>query len=161
MNKTIKQIADEIGVSKTAVRKKMTDEVKTKFVETVSGTIRIMPEGVDIIKSGFSTKTAQTKFVEVSTNKLPPVSGEVSTLITMLQTELEVKNEQIANLNKALLETTAALHDAQQTANAAQALHAGTMYKQLGSGGAQPEGTVEPAQQEQKQGLFARLFKKK
>ena len=41
MSKTIRQIADEIGVSKTAIRKKMTEEVKTKFSKTVSGIIYI------------------------------------------------------------------------------------------------------------------------
>lgn len=52
-------------------------------------------------------------------------------LIDMLKKELEIKNEQIRDLNKRLEESNAALVSAQQTAQAAQALHAGTIQKQI------------------------------
>lgn len=61
-----------------------------------------------------------------------------NTLISMLRQELdnknkqlEVKDRQIEELNLRLAESNAALVAAQQTAQAAQALHAGTMQKQL------------------------------
>ena len=47
----------------------------------------------------------------------------------MLQKELEIKNEQIKELNERLSECSAALMVAQQTAQAAQALHAGTIQQ--------------------------------
>lgn len=34
MSKTIKELADEFGVSKTAIRKKLTEEFRSKWVET-------------------------------------------------------------------------------------------------------------------------------
>ena len=62
-------------------------------------------------------------------------------LISMLQKELDRKNEQLSvkdkqieELNARLAEVSSALLAAQQTAAAAQALHAGTMKQQLLSG---------------------------
>ena len=64
-----------------------------------------------------------------------------TTLIAMLQGELDRKSEQLAvkdkqieELNARLAEVSSALVTAQQTAAAAQALHAGTMHQQLLSG---------------------------
>ena len=52
--------------------------------------------------------------------------------------ELEIKNKQIEELNARLAEVTSALTTAQQTAQAAQALHAGMIQQQLKSGEAAP-----------------------
>ena len=49
-----------------------------------------------------------------------------------------IKNKQIEELNARLAEVTSALTAAQQTAQAAQALHAGMMQQQLKSGEAAP-----------------------
>jgi predicted transcriptional regulator len=111
--KTIKQIADEIGVSKTAVRNKITPDMKTKFAETVCGVVFISDEGERLIKTAFSEKKPQSKFAVVSANKFPQVSSEVSTLISMLQKELDIKNEQIRELNARLAEANAVMQTAQ------------------------------------------------
>jgi hypothetical protein len=86
-------------------------------------------------------------------------------LIAMLQGELDRKSEQLAvkdkqieELNARLAEVSSALVTAQQTAAAAQALHAGTMHQQLLSGKAgadQPEHETEPVQ---KRSWFSRFF---
>ena len=93
--------------------------------------------------------------------------GETSedVLISMLQRELdrkneqlEVKDKQIEELNARLAEVSSALVTAQQTAAAAQALHAGTMHQQLlsgKSGADQPERETEPVQ---KRSWFSRFF---
>ena len=154
--KTIKQIADEIGVSKTAVRKKITPEVKTKFAETVSGVIYISADGETLIKSAFVSARPQTEFAGVSENQFAEVSGQVSTVVSMLQKELDIKNEQIRELNARLAESNAALVAAQQSAQAAQMLHAGTMQQQLADGGGDP---VEPATPPKR--FFARIFGRK
>ena len=147
--KTIKQIADEIGVSKTAVRKKITPELKTKFAETVSGVIHISAEGESLIKSAFLSSRSQTEFAGVSENQFAGVSGQVSTLISMLQKELDIKNQQIESLTVALENTTASLH-------AAQALHAGTMQKQLTDGDSDQPEPDTPSKR-----FFARIFGRK
>jgi len=159
--KTIKQLADEIGVSKTAIRKKMTDEVKTKFAETVSGTIYILPEGEKLIKQAFHLQKPQTEFSEVSANWFATDSGEVSTLISMLQVQLEVKDRQLEAKDKQIGELTAALENTTASLNAAQALHAGTMHKQIAAGERNSEGNLsdQPSQTEKKKGFFS-WFKK-
>lgn len=88
-----------------------------------------------------------------------------TTLIAMLQGELDRKSEQLAvkdkqieELNARLAEVSSALVTAQQTAAVAQALHAGTMHQQLLSGKAgadQPERETEPVQ---KRSWFSRFF---
>lgn len=90
-----------------------------------------------------------------------------TTLIAMLQSELEhknqqleVKDEQIRELNARLAESNAALVAAQQTAQAAQALHAGTIQQQFltGEAGGEPRDGV--IREERKQGFWSKFFGK-
>ena len=91
--KTIKEIAEELGVSKTAVRKKMTDEVKTKFAETVSGVIYLNEQGEKLIKQGFSKGEPKTEVSGVSANQFAEVSGQVSGEFAVV---VELMKEQLA-----------------------------------------------------------------
>ena len=90
--------------------------------------------------------------------------GETSedVLISMLQRELdrkneqlEVKHKQIEELNARLADVSSALVAAQQTAQVAQALHAGTLQQRLTSGGEMREVVDDKPQ---KRGWFSRLF---
>ena len=76
--------------------------------------------------------------------------------IDTLQGQLSVKDKQIEELNARLAEVTSALVVAQQTAQAAQALHAGTIRQQL------TDGEDDPNQQgqtvEQKKSWFSKVF---
>ena len=84
----------------------------------------------------------------------------------MLQKELDRKNEQLSvkdkqieELNARLAEISSALVVAQQTAQAAQALHAGTIRQQLTDGDADPDvHSQEPEEAEEKKGWLSRLF---
>ena len=80
----------------------------------------------------------------------------LQTTIDTLQGQLEVKDRQIEELNARLAEVSAALLTAQQTAAAAQALHAGTIQQQLltGEAGADQQGQ-EP---EEKRSWLRRIF---
>lgn len=51
---TIKQIADEMGVTKTSIRNKLTGDFREKFTSKKDGTIYIDPAGIDLIKNHFS-----------------------------------------------------------------------------------------------------------
>ena len=77
--------------------------------------------------------------------------------IDTLQGQLEVKDRQIEQQAQTITRLTDALAAAQQTAAAAQALHAGTIQQQLitGETGADQQGQ-EP---EQKRGWFSKLFR--
>ena len=90
--------------------------------------------------------------------------GETSedVLISMLQRELdrkneqlEVKDKQIEELNARLADVSSALVAAQQTAQVAQALYAGTLQQRLTSGGEMREVVDDKPQ---KRGWFSRLF---
>ena len=149
--KTIKQIADELGVSKTAVRKHLTAEVRTKFAETISGVVCISEEGEMLIKSMFPTREPQTTFAVVPKNHKPQTDkvsatqfAVVSTAIAALERELEAKTHQLEAKDRQITDLTAMLTTTQQQLGsaleqsaAAQALHAGTMRQQLADGQAQ------------------------
>mgnify|MGYP007126855225 CR=1 FL=1 len=70
--------------------------------------------------------------------------------------QLAVKDKQIEELNARLAEVSSALVAAQQTAQAAQALHAGTIRQQLTSGDAAEEPEEAPA--EERRGWLHRFF---
>lgn len=95
MSKTIKEIADELGVSKTAIRNKMTDEFRKKWVKTLTAngvqTLVITEEGVNTLKSIFRGGNHTANFTE---NQFAPNED--------LKAELKAKNEQIESLQKLL-----------------------------------------------------------
>ena len=160
--KTIKQIADEIGVSKTAVRKKIPPEVRAKFAQTGNHVIWISPEDEKLIKSAFSDREQGEEFAVVSANQFPQVSGQVSAMFALLQEQLQVKDGQIADLTKSnadqqqsIRELTAALENTTASLQAAQALHAGTMQHQL------TDGDAAYKDESKSKGFWARLFSKK
>ena len=72
--------------------------------------------------------------------------------------QLAVKDKQIEELNARLAESNAALVAAQQTAQAAQALHAGTIQKQLVEGSAACADQSEQEPQEKRK-WWSKLFK--
>lgn len=57
MTKTIKELADEFGVSKTAIRNKLTEDFRSKWVQTSTAngvkTLVITEEGIKALKSMF------------------------------------------------------------------------------------------------------------
>ena len=110
--KTIKQIADELGVSKTAVRKKIENLGLQSGLQKNGNQFAITEEQENLIKSAFLGK----EDVETET-KSQTETETVSALVSMLQRELEIKNEQIRELNARLAESQKLL-DQQQHLNA-------------------------------------------
>lgn len=151
--KTIRQIADEIGVSKTAVNKQIANLGLRSGLRKNGNQFAIDEHQEALIKEAFSEKS-QTEIENQTQTENHEVSDLVCVLqatIDTLQGQLEVKDRQIEKLTEALVA-------AQQTAAAAQALHAGTIQQQLltGEAGADQQGQ-EP---EQKRGWFSKLFGK-
>ena len=156
--KTIKQIADELGVTKQALQKRIAREpLYTSLypcIHTKNSTKYIDDTGENLIKAAFVKNAPTTISIDVADNQSHQ-SKSLDTVIEMLKSELEIKNEQIRELNARLAESNAALVAAQQSAQAAQALHAGTIQHHLTDGGEQAEPTAQPA------GFFQRIFGKK
>ncbi len=113
MSMRIKQLADELGVSKTAIRKRLTPEFRANHVETdENGFLIITENGCEIIAE--TLKTTANKTPE------PPkteVSSSDNDVIAFLMKQCEEKDKQIEAL-------TEALKNAQKLTNQAQHLQA-------------------------------------
>lgn len=165
--KTIREIADEIGVSKQAVFKKIKREPLSTslrgLTSTVDGRLTVSVDGEKLIKQAFSQDVPSTNHQLVDGQVDGPVDGMIAVLqatIDTLQGQLEVKDRQIEQQAQTITRLSDALVAAQQTAAAAQALHAGTMHQQLltGEAGADRE-SQEPAQKpKQKRSWFDRFL---
>ena len=173
MAKTIKEIAEEIGVSKQAVFKKinqvpLSTEIE-KFISTVNGKKLVSVDGENLIKQAFQRKqkTANVNVDAKDDGKMFTVGGNAgntvdgipyasqereNTLVSTFQTaidaltsqleakdqqlaakdrQLEEKDKQLERQTKTIEELATSLAVAQHTAQAAQALHAGTIQRQI------------------------------
>ena len=151
--KTIRQIADEIGVSKTAVSKQIANLGLRSGLRKNGNQFAIEERQETVIKQAFLEKS-QTEIENQTQTKSQTENHEVSDLVCVLQAtidtlqgQLEVKDRQIEKLTEALIA-------AQQTAAAAQALHAGTIQQQLVTGDARAD------QQEQGSKLSKRWWRR-
>lgn len=138
--KTIRQIADEIGVSKTAVNKQIANLGLRSGLRKNGNQFTIDEHQEALIKQAFSEKS-QTEIENQSQTKTQTENHEVGDLVCVLQAtidtlqgQLEVKDRQIEQQAQTITRLTDALAAAQQTAVAAQALHAGTIQQQLVAG---------------------------
>ena len=132
--KTIRQIADEIGVSKQAVYKRYKGKLHTvcaPYAHTEQGVLYLSEQAETLIKQDFlkadRSNGAHTERPIGAVSEQLKEADVVSVLqatIDTLQEQLEVKDQQIEKLTEALLA-------AQKTAAAAQALHAGMIQQQF------------------------------
>ena len=154
--KTIKQIADGIGVSKQAVFKKIKKEPLStslqRFMQTVDGTVYISVDGETLVKSAFDKQQSSTVDDNKATTSDNQVYDMLKTTIEVLQEQLKVKDTQIADLTAALEKSQEFALNAQQTASAAQALHAGTIQQLITDGAVIDE--VKPTFKERLKYLF-------
>ena len=160
--KTIRQIADELGVSKTAVSKQIANLGLRSSLRKNGNQFAIDEQQETLIKQAFSEKT-QTENANQSQTKTQTENLKVGDLVCVLQAtidtlqgQLEVKDRQLEQQAQTITRLTDALAAAQQTAAAAQALHAGTIQQQLltDEAGADQQGQ-EP---EQKRKWFRKFF---
>ena len=152
--KTIKQIADELGVDKQKVYR----FIKRNHISEAHQKNSVMyynDKAQTLIYSHFSRES-----IELTASEKALASASYDVILKqseMLEKELDIKNEQIRELNARLAETTAALNVAQQSVRAAQLLHGGTMQKHLtGDNADDPKESEAPAV-----GFFSRIFGRK
>ena len=165
--KTIREIADEIGVSKQAVFKKIKREPLSTSLQgltsTVDGRLTVSVDGEKLIKQAFSAGTPSTNHQPVDGVVDGQVDGPVDGMIAVLQAtidtlqgQLEVKDRQIEQQAQTITRLSDALVSAQQTAAAAQALHAGTLQQRF----LLNENEVDYQEKKLVQGWFSRLFRR-
>ena len=101
MSKTTKEIAEEIGVSKQAVFKKMKREPLSTGLQglttTVDGRLIVSVDGEKLIKQAFSRCEPST-----TDNQLTVEVDGQNRLYEILERELQAKNEQIVALQAEL-----------------------------------------------------------
>lgn len=169
---TIKQVADELGVTKQAIRQKLlrntalSEQVALHTVR-VDGTIFYDDEGYTLVKSAFADYhgTRSTNNVaenaENTANTLDRNKAQTE-LIAVLQKTVDTLTEQVTQKDKQINELSEMLK-AVQTQNtaltdaltAAQALHAGTIQNALTE---HSRASDEVSEQEPKRrGFFARF----
>lgn len=125
---TVQQFADAAGISKQAVYKKLNNQLKP-FVQLVDGKKMLQNKALSEIY-GVEVDQPSQPNSQPTVNQSQPLEA----LIAMLQKELDGKNEQIAAQARQIEQLTSALENTTSSLQAAQALHAGTMQKQLQSG---------------------------
>ena len=128
MSKTVKQIADELGVSKQAVhQKRKSKELSTAlqpFTSTVDGVVYISVDGENLIKQAFlkndrkqvDGKLSSTVDGSFTPSFTPPEDSEIVFLrgqVEKLQAELEKEREHNREKDKQLLETLNKLAETQ------------------------------------------------
>ena len=184
MAKTIKEIADELGVSKTAVSKQIANLGLRSSLRKNGNQFAIENQQEKLIKMAFQKKRqqeivtensvsdeqSQTESQTANANQSQTANHEVcglrlvgvlQTTVDTLQAQLAVKDVQIRELNARLAECSTALLAAQETARAAQVLHAGTIQQQLSDGEDRVAASVPEEQAApNKRRWFNRIFRR-
>ena len=193
---TIKQLADELGVSKTTISKVVSGLGFNGKLHKVGNRYMLSETQISQIKSQISqfsqtdekeksqrTQTSQTNEEEKSQRTQTSQTDEkekiqISLLekqnailqeqLSILNKQLSVKDEQIKLLQEQLIakdvqigQVTTAMESMATALTAEQALHAGTIRKQLTEYSTIEQPTDETEQPKQKQGFFSRFFGRK
>ena len=142
--KTIKEIAGELGVSKQAVRNQIANLGLQSSLQKNGNQFVIDEDQEALIKQGFSEKLKS----ENANQPQNETETDLRFSLRLLEHELDIKNKLLSEQQQTIRELTSALEKTSASLQAAQALHAGTMQKQL----------MEP---EKPVGFFTRLFSSK
>ena len=210
MQMTIRQLANELGVSKTTINKIISGlgvqhtiqkvgnkyllsetqilQIKMQLAQNEKSKIENLKSQTDDQKSKTENLKSQTDDQKSKTQNLKSQTNDQKSktenlksqtdnqnLILILEKQLSLLNEQLAIKDEQIMDyreqikfyqeqilmLTQSLHDATTALTAAQALHAGTIQKQLTEYSVMDQSSEEPEQQKQKQSFFARLFGKK
>lgn len=137
MSKTIKELADSLGVSKTAIRNYMTEDFRTAHTTTNrNGSITIDSAGCLLIAEtmGKTWNDSENTEKKVSENTGNTENITIPRIVwDALQDQLKAKDAQIKDLAEAIKTQAQGINKSQSSIQSAQALHAGTM-QQLGAG---------------------------
>ena len=196
MEMTIKQVANELGVSKTTISKVVSGLGFNGKLHKVGNRYMLSETQISQIKSQISqfsqnderaksqrtqtsqadeevksqrTQTSQTDEKEkIQIPLLEKQNAILQEQLSILNKQLSVKDEQIKLLQEQLIakdvqigQITIAMESMATALTAAQALHAGTIQKQLTDHSEIADSTSDYQEQpKQKQSFFSRLFSK-
>ena len=207
---TIKQLADELGVSKPTIRnivselgiqsklRKVGNRYMLSDAQITQVKLQILKDGVlsesekteksesevlsesekteksesEVLSESEKTEKSESEMLSESEKTENSIVREQLSILSqqltvkdnqiqVLQDQLIVKDSQIQILQEQIRQLTAAMDSMATALTGAQALHAGTIQKQLTGYNDRVEHSSDPEPQKQKQGFFSRLFGKK
>lgn len=124
MGKTVKQIADELKVNRSAVNRKISELGLQSKLDKVGKAFLLNEEQEKLIKESLD--------VNEDKNNDELKNGDLDlNLINILKQQIKVKDEQIHVLMKQIDQLTTSLQNTTDSLKSAQALHAGTIKQQL------------------------------
>lgn len=140
---TIKELADELGVSKTAVRNYMNEEFRRKHTESNrNGSITIDSDGCKLIAESMGKSWKESEHIG---NPLPESSGNPENM-TIPRSVWDFMEDRIKHLEAELTEerkhSRSLADELAKLADQAQQLHAGEMQQRLEAGVPQAEAAI-------------------
>ncbi len=152
MVKTIKELAEELGVTKTTIRNYMDADFRAKYTaKDHKGVITISESGCEKIAQSLGNEPQNRK------DEAEKIAGTENvtiprSVLTMLETQLREKDAQLAAKDRQIEDLTATVRNQSQSLQGAQALHAGTMKQMLpeGEAAATVEADSEPSEHKQR-----------
>ena len=195
MEMTIKQLADELGVSKTTISKAVLvlgfngklHKVGNRYMLSEMQILQIKSKISQFSQTDEEKKTQISPTLQTDEEKKLQISPTLQTdeeekmqisllkqqnailqqQLSVLSKQLSVKDEQIKLLQEQLIakdeqigQITSAMESMATALSAEQALHAGTIQKQLTEHSLMDQPSDEE-QSKRKQGIFSKLFGKK
>ena len=156
MEMTIKQLANQLGVSKTTISKAIFALGLQGELKQSSNKYLLSEVQIESVKTQTANQNALIEFFQKQLGIKDDQIRAYQEQISLLQEQIVSKDKQIEQITAAMENTTAAL-------TASQALHAGTIQRQLTEQSSNKENTGpdDPEQPKQKQGFFSKFFGKK
>ena len=184
MEMTIKQLANQLGVSKTTISKAISalglqgklkrsgnkyllSEVQIANVKSQIANVKSQIANVKSQIASVKSQTAnQNALIEVLQKQLSLLNKQLSIKddqIRGYQEQIRLLQEQVVSKDKQIEQITVAMENITAALTASQALHAGTIQQQLTEQNSSRENTApdDPEQPKQKQGFFSKFFGKK
>ena len=157
MEMTIKQLADELAVSKSTIGRAIVQLGFQDQLCKIGNKYMLSETQILQIKLQLS-KDEEEKSLQANQEMQNVILQEQ---LSILNKQLAIKDHQIQILQEQIGQLTVAMESMATALTAAQALHAGTIQKQLTEHSDSMEQMPDQEQPKQKKGIFSRLFGRK
>ena len=168
---TIRQLADELSVSKSTIGRAIVQlglqdklcKIGNKYVLSEKQILQIKlqlskNDEEKTLHASSKTLHEEEKSLQVNQETQNSILQEQ---LSILNKQLAIKDHQIQILQEQIGQLTTAMESMATALTAAQALHAGTIQKQLTEHSDSIEQLPNQEQTKQKKGIFSRLFGRK
>ena len=171
MEMTIKQLADELAVSKSTIGRAIVQlgfqdqlcKIGNKYMlsetQILQIKLQLSKDGEEkSLQANSKTLHGEEKSLQANQEMQKAILQEQ---LSILNKQLAIKDHQIQILQEQIGQLTVTMESMATALNAAQALHAGTIQKQLTEHSDSMEQMPDQEQPKQKKGIFSRLFGRK